>query len=150
MKLWPEDSSDPTPLAVAVSCGAVFALGLVLADMTSPARVLAFLDLGGRWDGTLGFVMAGAIAVYASCARLIRRRRAPIFADRFHDAAATALDLRLIAGAAVFGVGWGLSGYCPGPALVAAGTGAADTLVFVAALIAGIAVTRLFTRRRSR
>lgn len=110
-------------VVVAAAAGVVFALGLVLADMTSPARVLAFLDLA-RWDPTLAFVMAGAIAVYAPVARLVRARPAPLLGARFHWPAPAAIDRRLLAGAALFGVGWGLAGYCPGPALVAAGTGA--------------------------
>lgn len=128
--------------ALAALAGVLFALGLALADMTSPARVIAFLDIGGAWDPTLAFVMAGAIGVYAAAVANTRRRAAPWLGGRFHAPSASAIDRRLLGGAAVFGVGWGLSGYCPGPALVAAGTGAAPTLVFVASMIAGIALAR--------
>ena len=131
--------------ALAALAGAVFALGLALAGMTSPARVIAFLDVGGAWDPTLAFVMAGAIGVYAAAVAAVRRRAAPWFGDRYHLPTATAIDARLLAGAAVFGVGWGLSGYCPGPALVAAGAGAAPTLAFVGAMIAGTALARRVT-----
>ncbi len=127
--------------------GAVFALGLVVSGMTDPHRVTAFLDVGGHWDPTLAFVMIGAIAVHAPLAYVIGRRRRPVFAPMFHLPQRAAVDVRLIAGAAVFGVGWGLSGYCPGPALVSLGTAATPVLVFVGAMLAGIAITRLALRR---
>lgn len=131
--------------AVAVFAGVLFALGLVIADMTSPARVIAFLDLRD-WDPTLAFVMGGAIAIYAPIAHWARDRSTPRFGGRFEWPTATAIDLRLVVGASVFGVGWGLAGYCPGPALVAAGTGAAPTLVFVGAMLAGLAIARRLVR----
>ena len=123
----------------AALAGIVFAIGLLIADMTSPARILAFLDVSGSWDGTLMFVMAGAIAVYAPIARLAKGRLR-------HAPAQDAIDKRLVVGAAIFGVGWGLSGYCPGPALVSVGA-SIDTGVFVLAVIAGIALARLSLRR---
>jgi uncharacterized membrane protein YedE/YeeE len=131
----------------AALAGALFALGLVISGMVDPNRVTAFLDVTGDWDPTLAFVMAGAILLHAPLARLVRARRAPLFDARFHLPATSAIDLRLIAGAALFGVGWGLSGYCPGPALVRLGTGALPVLVFIGAMIAGIAITRLSLRR---
>lgn len=133
--------------AFAAYAGALFAVGLVVSGMTSPARVTAFLDLGGRWDPTLAFVMVGAIAVHAPLARLIRRRSAPVFDTKFHVPTTTVIEPRLVLGAALFGVGWGLSGYCPGPALVSVAASGSSVLVFVAAMLAGIAVTRLATRR---
>jgi len=136
----------PTTAAIA---GVVFALGLMLSDMTSPGRIAAFLDLGGAWDPTLMFVMAGAIAVYAPFAWLARKRSRPLFARRFHWPEETAIDLPLVGGALVFGVGWGLSGLCPGPALVAAGTGRVETLVFVGAMITGIVAMRLLSVKRA-
>ena len=136
--------------ALAALAGVVFALGLALADMTSPARVIAFLDLGGAWDPTLAFVMASAVGVYAAAAAGVRRRAAPWFGGRFHTPAAAAIDARLVGGAAVFGIGWGLSGYCPGPALVAAGAGAVPTLIFVGAMIAGTALARRLTAAGAR
>lgn len=112
--------------------GVVFALGLVISGMTSPARVRGFLDVTGDWDITLLFVMAAAIAVYAPVARLAR--------DRL-PATPTVIDAKLVGGAAIFGVGWGLAGYCPGPALVSVGA-ALETGLFVLAMIAGIAIAR--------
>jgi hypothetical protein len=134
-------------LAVAAFAGALFALGLVVSGMTEPGKVTGFLDVGGAWDPTLAFVMAGAIAVYAPIARVVRARRAPVYGDRFHWPTAHAIDARLVAGAAVFGVGWGLSGYCPGPALVGIAGGAPATLVFVASMLAGMLVVRRLPRR---
>lgn len=130
---------------LAAFAGVVFALGLALADMTSPARVIAFLDIGGDWDPTLAFVMASAVGVYALAAARSRRQAAPWLSARFLAPAASAIDARLLGGAAVFGVGWGLSGYCPGPALVSAGAGGTPTIVFIGTLIAGTALARILT-----
>jgi hypothetical protein len=132
----------------AIVSGILFALGLALSGMASPAKVTAFLDVTGSWDPTLAFVMAGAIAIHVPVVRWAKRRAAPLHDTRFHWPSQTAIDLRLIAGAAIFGVGWGLSGYCPGPALVSLGRFWTGTLLFVGALIAGIAVTRWALRRR--
>lgn len=123
---------------VAAVAGAMFGAGLLLAGMTRPDKVLGFLDVTGAWDPTLAFVMVGAIAVHAIAYRLIRRRPSPLLDARFHWPPGDGLDRRLLAGAAIFGVGWGLAGFCPGPALVAAVTGATSSLVFVAAMIAGM------------
>lgn len=131
-------------IAAAVA-GILFAIGLVVSDMTSPGRIVAFLDLR---DPTLMFVMAGAIGVYAPISYIVRRRSRPFLSPTFHWPSQTKVDARLVGGAAIFGAGWGLSGYCPGPALVATGTGRLDTLVFVATLIAGIALTRFATKTR--
>ena len=136
-------------LVVAAIAGALFALGLVLAGMTDPARVVAFLDVRGAWDPTLAFVMGGAILVHAPIVRLVRARRAPIFDTRFHWPTRTRIDLQLVLGAALFGVGWGLSGYCPGPALVAVVSGAPATALFVTAMLCGIGLGRVFLARRS-
>ncbi len=125
---------------VAYLAGALFGAGLLLAGMTDPARVLGFLDVLGDWDPTLAFVMIGAIAVHATTYQLIRRRPSPLFDSTFHLPTRNDLDARLLAGAALFGVGWGLAGFCPGPALVAAASGASTALVFVAAMIAGMFV----------
>ncbi|MBA2541725.1 MAG: YeeE/YedE family protein [Deltaproteobacteria bacterium] len=133
-------------LVLAAIAGALFAIGLLISDMTSPGRIVAFLDVGTAWDPTLMFVMAGAIGVYAPVAWIARKRPRPLFARAFHWPEATTIDLPLLGGAMIFGVGWGLSGFCPGPALVAAGTGRIDTLVFVATMIAGIVALRLVRR----
>ena len=123
---------------LAAVAGIVFAVGLIISDMISPSRIVGFLDVTGPWDGTLAFVMAGAIGVYAPIARIAKHRLR-------YAPTQTAIDKRLVAGAAIFGVGWGLSGYCPGPALVSVGS-TIETGLFVAAMIAGIAIARRFTR----
>ena len=133
--------------ALAVATGALFALGLALAGMTVPAKITAFLDVTGHWDPALAFVMIGAIAVYAPVARLLRGRPAPWLDRSYHWPTPTAIDARLVAGAAVFGIGWGLSGYCPGPALVSLVAGAMPVIVFVGAMLGGIAAVRLLDRR---
>ena len=135
-----------TGWVVAAIAGAVFALGLVISGMTDPGRVTAFLDVTGHWDPTLAFVMAGAIAVHAPLARLVRRRAAPIFDTTFHLPERRVIEPRLVIGAALFGVGWGLSGYCPGPALVSLGTAATPVLVFIGAMIGGTALARIAFR----
>src|SRR5262249_10650911 len=107
--------------------GLVFGIGLLVSGMSNPAKVLNFLDLGGiatgNWDPSLAFVMAGAVAVTFVGYRIALRRVRPLFGERFHLPAKRELDLRILAGPAIFGVGWGLAGFCPGPALVALGYG---------------------------
>jgi uncharacterized protein len=121
----------------ALVSGLVFGLGLAVSEMINPAKVIAFLDFAGRWDPSLAFVMAGALAVAAISFRLILRRPAPLLGGRFNVSALTAIDRPLLAGAALFGVGWGLTGFCPGPALASLAFGAAKSLAFVAAMLAG-------------
>lgn len=130
------------PALTALGAGALFALGLGISGMTQPAKVLGFLDVTGRWDPTLAFVMIGALAVHAVLYRVIRRRRAPLFDSRFDVPTRRDVDLRLVAGAALFGVGWGLSGQCPGPALTNLATGAPTALVFVVAMAVGMVLHR--------
>ena len=132
--------------AAALIAGVLFAVGLMISDMSSPGRIVAFLELE---DFTLMFVMAGAIGVYAPVAYLSRKRSTPLFARAFHWPEPTNIDVPLVGGAMIFGVGWGLSGFCPGPALVAVGTGRVETVVFVAAMIGGIALVRLMRLRAS-
>ena len=117
--------------------GLLFAAGLALSGMTEPSRVLGFLDIAGAWDPTLGFVMAGALAVYAPLFRLIVRKKYPLAATVFELPSVKRIDPPLLAGAALFGIGWGLAGMCPGPAIVVAGAGMREALVFVGAMIAG-------------
>lgn len=121
----------------ALLSGAVFGAGLALSGMTNPARVLGFLDVWGEWDPTLLFVMGGALAVAAPGFRVVLRRSRPLLADVFRLPLRTDLDARLIAGAAIFGVGWGLAGLCPGPAIAGLVTGSPRVLAFVAAMCAG-------------
>ncbi len=118
--------------------GIVFALGLGISGMTRPIKVIGFLDFFGNWDASLAFVMIGAIGVYLIAYRLSRNMAAPILGPAFSIPKRTDLDARLIAGAALFGVGWGLSGFCPGPAITALASGAAPVAVFVASMAAGI------------
>jgi uncharacterized membrane protein YedE/YeeE len=135
-----------SPLS-AFAAGIVFGVGLGLSGMTQPAKVLAFLDVFGAWDPTLMFVMGGAILVHFGLSRLIRRREAPLLDTRFHLPTATSLDTKLIAGSALFGVGWGLGGYCPGPAIVSAGSGALAAIVFVGAMALGIGAQYVLSLR---
>lgn len=118
--------------------GLLFGLGLVISGLANPAKVLNFLDVAGTWDPSLAFVMIGAIATTAIGYKLVTNTPAPLFADRFYLPTATELDTRLIAGAALFGIGWGLAGYCPGPALTALPLGEHATILFVVAMIAGM------------
>jgi len=128
---------------LAFLAGALFATGLLVAGMTQPARVIGFLDVTRAWDPTLAFVMAGAVGVYALAVRTLTRRARPWLDEGFHLPAREGIDARLVLGAAVFGIGWGLSGFCPGPSLVAAGSLAPTALVFVAAMCGGmLLVTR--------
>jgi len=128
---------------VAFACGIVFALGLGLGGMTQPTRVLAFLDVAGDWDPRLALVMLGAIAVYAPVYRLARRRARPVLAPAFDLPTRRDIDGRLVAGALVFGVGWGLAGLCPGPSLTALASGESAAFLFVVAMLAGIVGSRL-------
>jgi uncharacterized membrane protein YedE/YeeE len=121
--------------------GLLFGAGLVISGMTNPNKVLGFLDVFGAWDGSLMLVMLGAIGVHALAYRWIRRRSAPLFDSAFRVPTRRDLDGRLLLGAAVFGVGWGLGGYCPGPSVVALASLRTGVVVFVAALAVGSIVT---------
>ena len=123
--------------------GLLFALGLGISGMPQPQKVIAFLDVTGDWDPSLLLVMASATLVYLLCYRLITLRRAPLLAEKFSLSTARHIDARLISGSVLFGVGWGLSGYCPGPALVALPGLAPATLVFVASMLAGMLLFKL-------
>ncbi|EFH12542.1 DUF6691 family protein [Pseudoroseomonas cervicalis] len=129
-------------------CGLLLGLGLLLSGMLDPARVLAFLDLaGGAWDPSLAFTMLGAVLVTALGYRLAWRRGRPLLADRFQLPTARAIDARLVTGALVFGLGWGLAGLCPGPALAGLGLGAAGVLAFLPGMALGMALARRLARR---
>ncbi|HSV45732.1 MAG TPA: DUF6691 family protein [Ramlibacter sp.] len=118
--------------------GLVFGLGLIVSGMANPAKVLGFLDLAGPWDPSLAFVMAGAIAVGAAAFAVARRRTTSFLGLDLNLPTASRLDRRLVGGSLLFGIGWGLAGFCPGPALVALGMGEAKAAVFVAAMLAGM------------
>jgi uncharacterized membrane protein YedE/YeeE len=120
--------------------GLLFGCGLILSGMSNPAKVLSFLDLAGRWDPSLAFVMLGAILVAAVAFRIGGARARTVFGGAIHLPGAGHVDTRLVLGSVVFGVGWGLVGYCPGPALTSLGVGGWPTLLFVAAMIAGMTV----------
>jgi len=126
-----------------VLSGTLFGAGLTLSGMTDPARVRGFLDPFGAWDPTLAFVMAGAVAVMGIAWRLRARMAAPWFDGTFSLPDRRDLDPRLIAGAALFGIGWGISGLCPGPAIASLALSPVNVLPFVGALLGGIAVHRL-------
>ena len=125
---------------IAFASGLIFGLGLILSGMANPAKVLGFLDIAGRWDPSLAFVMAGAVLVTAAGFALLRGRGASLSGEPMRWPAASRVDARLALGSLAFGAGWGLAGFCPGPALVAASAGLPQALVFVAAMIAGMAI----------
>lgn len=127
---------------LALASGALFGAGLAFSGMTDPARVRAFLDLFGSWDPTLGFVMFGALLPMAVAWRIARRREGPLADDRFHLPDTRRIDGRLIAGAALFGIGWGAAGLCPGPAIAALALVPSSAAIFVAAMLAGFALHR--------
>lgn len=120
--------------------GLLFGLGLLLSGMTDPGKIQGFLDLAGTWDPSLAFVMAGAIAVGVFAFALARRRTLSVLGGAMQLPTATAIDRRLVLGSLVFGVGWGLAGFCPGPGLVSMASGEVKGLVFVLALLVGMVV----------
>ena len=129
--------------------GLVFGLGLIISGMANPAKVLGFLDLAGQWDPSLLLVMAGAIAVGAVAFTLARRRTSSALGLSMQLPAAGTIDARLIVGSVLFGIGWGLAGFCPGPALVALGAGYAKAASFVAAMLLGMAAFDFIHRQRT-
>jgi uncharacterized membrane protein YedE/YeeE len=135
--------------ASALGSGALFAVGLVVSGMTRPEKVVGFLDVGGAWDPSLAFVMAGAIAVHAVVYRWVRGKGAPRFASKFHLPARRGLDFKLVLGAALFGMGWGVGGYCPGPGIVSLASGSAGSVTFVVAMLLGMVVTEKLEARAS-
>ena len=140
-------AGDPRALWAAGGAGLIFALGLGLAGMTDPARVLGFLDVTGAWDPRLAGVMGGAVLLgLVSFARVLRRPR-PVLDLRFHLPTQRVIDARLIVGAVLFGAGWALAGYCPGPAIVSLASGSRDAWIFVAAMLGGIGLGQLWERR---
>jgi hypothetical protein len=134
------------PNLVAFGAGSLFAVGLTVSGMTKPSKVTGFLDVAGRWDPSLGLVMAGALAVSFIAHRLIRRRAAPIFDVKFHLPTRKDIDWRLVVGATLFGVGWGLGGFCPGPGLVAGAGGVTAAIVFVGGMTIGMLIEHAVAR----
>lgn len=131
---------------VALVCGVVFGAGLAISGMTNPAKVLAFLDVAGHWDPTLLFVMGSALAVSSVGVAIAQRRVRPWLAETFALPTRKDIDAQLVAGAVIFGVGWGLVGICPGPAIADLSRGSLQVAVFVAAMLAGVVAHRVVTR----
>jgi uncharacterized membrane protein YedE/YeeE len=136
------------PSISAFLSGLGFAVGLGLSGMTVPSIVQGFLDIAGDWDFRLVFVMGGAVAVHAALRPLIYKRERPLFAEEFPSFPIPRLDPKLLGGAALFGMGWGLGGYCPGPALTSLASGAPQVLIFVAAMLAGMYLFKVVQARR--
>ncbi|MBA2662213.1 MAG: YeeE/YedE family protein [Bradymonadaceae bacterium] len=128
---------------VAFAAGVVFSVGLGISGMTQPSKVIGFLDFLGNWDPSLAFVMGGAVMVNLIFHRLIMRRQSPLLGAKFHLPTNNAITARVIVGSALFGIGWGLGGFCPGPALTSLVTGAVPVLVFVGSMVAGMYLFRL-------
>jgi uncharacterized protein len=133
----------------ALAAGLLFGLGLTVSGMIDPAKVLGFLDIAGDWDPSLLFVLGGAVVTATIGFRLVQHRRAPLFADRFHLPASSGIDGKFILGAALFGIGWGLVGLCPGPAIAALLADGWQVALFAAAALLGMAGHRLFRRPQS-
>lgn len=130
-------------LIASAGAGLLFGIGLIVSGMSDPAKVLNFLDVFGTWDPSLAFVMGGAIAVTLPGYRLVLRNTSPLLHHTFHVPTRKDVDGRLVTGAVLFGVGWGLGGFCPGPALVSAPLAAEGTLYFLPAMIAGMWLARV-------
>lgn len=130
-------------LVISYLIGLIFGIGIALSGMANPAKVLNFFDIAGAWDPSLAFVMGGALIVTFIGYRVVLKRPAPIMSQSFQLPTRRDLDLPLLGGSALFGVGWGIAGFCPGGALPALGTGRSEVFVFVAALVAGIIVSKL-------
>jgi len=127
--------------------GLLFGLGLIISGMTDPSKVIGFLDLAGAWDPSLAFVMGGAILVGAGAFTLAKKRQRSLLGAPMQLSSATKLDSRLLSGSLVFGIGWGISGFCPGPAVVSAAAGQPKAWIFVASMLAGMALYIVIDRR---
>lgn len=125
---------------LALIAGIVFGIGLGLSQMIDRQRVLGFLDLAGTWDPTLLFVLGGAVGVTAIAFRFVLRQPTPVFASKFHLPTRKDIDWRLITGAAIFGIGWGVSGYCPGPGITALVIGSWNPVIFLLSMVVGMVV----------
>lgn len=132
---------------IALAAGLIFGLGLMVSGMSDPGKVLGFLDVAGHWDPSLAFVMAGAIPVAFAGFRMAARRPATPLGQPVHLPQARAVDTRLVLGSALFGIGWGLAGICPGPAFVLMGLASGPALIFVPAMLAGMGAFEWYARR---
>ena len=137
-----------TTVFTSLLAGLVFGLGLIVSGMADPAKVLGFLDLAGAWDPSLAFVMAGAIAVAAIAFGVAKKRTVSFLGATMKLPASRDIDRRLVIGSVLFGIGWGVAGFCPGPGLVALGMGELKALVFVAAMLLGMGIFEWIERRR--
>ena len=136
-------------LIASLLVGLVFGLGLIVSGMADPAKVLGFLDLAGAWDPSLALVMVGAISVAAIAFAVARKRTVSLLGAAMKLPTARDIDRRLVVGSLLFGVGWGIAGFCPGPALVALGAGEVKALVFVVAMLAGMGIFEMLERRHA-
>jgi len=134
----------------ALFAGLLFGIGLMVSGMANPAKVLGFLDLAGRWDPSLAFVMVGAIVIGSIAFLLARRRQRSLLGLPMQLPASTTITPRLVIGSALFGIGWGMAGFCPGPALVALGAGYPKAVGFVMAMVAGMLVFEVMERAKAR
>ena len=132
---------------LSLAAGLVFGIGLIVSGMANPAKVLGFLDLAGPWDPSLAFVMAGAIGVGTVAFAVARKRTLSFLGLQMKLPTANTVDRRLVAGGLLFGIGWGIAGFCPGPALVALGMGQTKAIVFVVAMLVGMGAFELLERR---
>ncbi len=130
----------------ALACGVIFGAGLGVSQMTNPDKVLDFFDVFGAWDPSLAFVMGGAVAVTLVAFRFVLKRPNPLLADRFSLPTKSDIDARLIGGAAVYGVGWGLVGFCAGPSIAALAYGDSRVAIFVVAMVAGVLLANIVAR----
>ncbi len=137
-------------IIVSLFVGLLFGIGLIVSGMTDPSKVIGFLDLGGHWNPSLAFVMGGAILVGLGAFRLAGRRQHSLLGDVMRMPGATGIDRRLVLGSLAFGIGWGLGGFCPGPALASLFTGSAKPLLFTLAMLAGMGLFELFERSAAR
>jgi uncharacterized membrane protein YedE/YeeE len=137
-------------ILISLAAGTLFGGGLAASEMVNPARVLGFLDVAGAWDPTLAYVMGGALAFAALSFRFVLRRNRPILAPTFSLATKVKIDRPLLGGAALFGLGWGLAGYCPGPALASLSLGKWEPYLFVGAMLFGMLLHRAWAKRLKR
>lgn len=137
-------------IIMALLAGLVFGIGLIISGMTDPSKVIGFLDLAGAWDPSLGFVMGGAILVGLVAFRFAARRDRTLLGDAMRLPTATHIDRRLVLGGLAFGAGWGLAGYCPGPALASLASGGSKPLIFAGAMVAGMVIFALLERMAAR
>lgn len=137
-------------MIVNIISGLLFGIGLTLSSMVDPSKVIGFLDVMGNWDPSLSFVMMGALMIAVITFRMIPKRNKPVFANEFKLSTRTDIDKPLIIGAILFGIGWGMAGYCPGPAIATLGTGGWDSAIFLISMILGSMVQRyLYTKKES-